>query len=481
MTAMALSKRAVFAGEAILLAWLLGTEDLRVFGLAALGMLAVVVMAAITSISWPLGALLVLTAASAMPRLAATVIGLHLRPEHVAIGFVALALAGQALKHRKFPTLHLRNFDYFLLAFVGMNFFTSAVTSPQPHLTLRWAAMNAIAIGPYFLVGWMVTDESKLHRAFHFLLWVGAVESAFGVLCFLSNRLFQTTVGVEAAQYGAISGIYGTQYEANLFGSYSACCAIMFLTCFMLGEKSRRAGYGLGFAITICGAFISLARSVLLALPVAALFVIWAALRRRQFQMRRLLPLAVGFAVVLLAISPLVLGLVRERFSTIDVAELGSDPTSLVRIVQMAVAAEDVQAHPILGTGTASFQLFFDWDDYMPGMQDESDVAGWVGNTPLRILHDTGIVGLGIFLVFLGVLARAVRKAVRKADYHTRTVLIALSAGLLLYAITFQATEATILAFTWVHLGMLAAAVRLVSLPYSATEAIPSVSGPVAT
>ena len=41
---------------------------------------------------------------------------------------------------------------------------------------------------------------------------------------------------------------------------------------------------------------------------------------------------------------------------------------------------------------------------------------------------------------------------------------MALSAGLLLYAITFQATEATILAFTWVHLGLLAAAVALFNL-----------------
>jgi O-antigen ligase len=470
----ALSKRAVIAGEALLLGWLLATEDLSVFALLALGMLGALVIAAITSISWPLGALLVLTVASAMPRLAATVIGLHLRPEEVAIGFVALALCWQALKKRRLPSLHLRTFDCFLIAYVGINFFTSAVTSPQPHLTMRWAVLNAIVVSPYFLVHLMTTDESRLRRAFHLLLWVGAAESAFGILCFLSNRLFQTSLGVEAAQYGAIPGTYGTQYEANLFGSYTACCAIMFLSCFIFGARSRRAGYGLGLAITMLGALISLARSVLLALPVAALFVIWVAIRRGQFRLRRLVPLTLVFALVLLAIGPFVLGFVRERFSSLDPTELGSDATTLTRIVQMAVAAEDVQTHPVLGTGTASFQLFFDWDDYIPGMQGDSDAGGWVGNTPLRILHDTGLVGLVIFLMFLWSLARAVRKAVRKAEHQTRTVLVALSAGLLLYAITFQATEATILAFTWVHLGLLAAAVKVVQLPHSLSEATPS-------
>src|SRR5579862_4117995 len=335
MTVMALSKRAVFAGEAVLFAWLLATEDLGLLGLAALGLVAAVAMAVVTSISWPFGALFVLTASSAMPRLAASVAGLHLRPEHIAIGFVVLALIIQSLKKRALPGLDLRTFDYCLIAYIGINFFTSAVTSPQPLMTLRWAALNAIAICPYFLVSWMVTDENKLRRAFNFIMWVGALESMFGVLCFLSNRLFQTSIGVETAQYVAIPGTYGTQYEANLFGSYTACCAIMFLACFLLGTKSRRAVYGLGFAVTLLGALISLARSVLLALPVAALFVIWVALKRRELKLRRLVPIAIGFGLVLLAVSPIVLGLVRERFSTIDISELGSDSTSLVRIVQM--------------------------------------------------------------------------------------------------------------------------------------------------
>lgn len=469
-----LAKRAVIAGEALLLVWLLATEDLSAIAWLALGIFGVVVMAAITSISWPFGALVVLTVASAMPRLAATVGGLHLRPEHVAIGLVVLALSWQALKLGGFPRLSLRAFDYFLLAYIGLNFFTSAVTSPQPHLTLRWAALNALVVSPYFLISWMVTDDSKLRRAFHVLLWVGAAESAFGILCFLSNRLFQTSVGVEAAQYGTMPGTFGTQYEANLFGSYTACCAIMFLAAFMFGERSRRAGYTFGLVITMLATLISLARSVLLAFPVAALFVIVVALRQRQLHLRRLVPLAIGFAVVVLTISPFVLGFVRERFSTIDPSELGSDATTLTRIVQMAVAAEDVQAHPILGTGTASFQLFFDWDDYIPAMKGDSEAGGWVGNTPLRILHDTGVVGLAIFLLFLGFLARAVQKAARSASSQTRTVLIALAAGLLLYAITFQATEATILAFTWVHLGLIAAAVRLVKPPHSMSEASPT-------
>jgi oligosaccharide repeat unit polymerase len=467
-------KYVTLAGEALVLVWLAATESLAPVGFLALGVLGAGTLTALALISWPFGALLLMTASSAMPRVAMVVMGLHLRPEHLSIAIVSLVVAGQALKERRAPRFDLRTFDFFLLAYVGMNFLTSALTSPEPQLTLRWATLNAIVISPYFLLRLLVTDERKLKRAFDILLWIGAVESAYGILCFLSSHFLQTSFGVEADQYGAFPGIYGTQYEANLFGSYSACCAIMFLACFMLsGIKSRRALYGFGFAVTMLGTIISLARSVFLAFPVAALFVVWIALRKGQLQLRKLLPMAVGIVLILLIASPFILGFVRERFSTVGPAELASDSTTVTRIVQIVAAVQDVQTHPILGTGTASFQLFFDWNDYIPGMRAENDdPGGWVSNTPVRILHDTGFVGLIIFIGFLGSLAAAVYKAGHVARSQTKVVLIALSAGLLLYAITFQATEATILAFTWVHLGLLAAAVALVQSSRPMPEAI---------
>jgi O-antigen ligase len=446
-------------GEAVLLGWLLATEDLRTLGFIILGLLGALIVGGLASISWPIGSVLLLTACSAMPRLATTLFGLHLRPEHIAIGFVGLVVCFHALKERERPILHLRTFDYFLIAYVGLNFFTSAVTSPQPQLTLRWAVLNAIVVSPYFLVRLLIKNEKSLHRAFHVLLLVGAMESAYGILCFLSNYLFQTSAGVQIEQYGAIPGTYGTQFEANLFGSYTACCAIMFLAYFLLSQESRRLWYGWGFALTAIGACISLARSVLLALPLAAAVVLWVAFRKGQFRIRRIVPLMLGVGVLLLAFSPILLNLVRERFSTIDLSEISSDNTTVSRMLQVAVAIEDVQTRPMLGTGTASFHLFYDPNDYPTGFAGDEEEPGWISNTPLRILHDTGIVGLIVFLLFAGSLAVAVRKAARNATSSNAAILTALFAGGLLYAITFQATEATMLAFTWVHLGLLATVV----------------------
>ena len=449
------AKYLIILGEIAALGYLVATEDLAPSVFLLLGSVACAVIFLLTLSSWPLGAVGVLMVSSAMPKYKGTLLGLHVRPEHVSVAFVMAVIAWQVYRGRVKARFALRSFDYFLIAYILLNFLTSAVTSPEPSMTIRWAAMNAIVIVPYFLLRFLVKTENVFARAFDVLLWVGAAESAYGILCFLSNHLFATEFGTEIGQYGAIPGTYGTQYEPNLFGSYSACCAIMFLAMFLIGERSP--WHGLGCLVSVLGAAVSLARSAILAFPLVAIVVIWIAFRRGNFQLRKFLPLAAAAALLLLVISPFLLGLLRERFSTLDLTELTQDETTAGRFIQMAFAVQNVQAHPMLGTGTASFQLLFNWEGYLG-----EDAAGWVSNTPLRILNDTGFVGLTAFLLFVGYLAFAARKAIRIANARTRTILISLMAGLLLYAITFQSSEASLLAFTWVHLGLLAAGVMIV-------------------
>jgi O-antigen ligase len=457
---MRLLAKILTAATLVILARLLITEDLKAVAMLVGILGGTLVVSVSVATRWPLGAILVLIVGSATPRFAVTVFSLHIRPEHLAIAVVTLALCVQFLKSNICSALNLQTYDYFLLAYIVMNFCTSALASPEPHKTLRWALLNAVVISPYFLLRLLIRNARQLYKSAQMLLWVGAAEAAYGVICFLSNRAFKTSFGVSAEQYGFMPGTHGSQYEANLFGSYTACCAIMFLACFLLSHESRKK-FGIGFLVALVGALISLARSVLLALPVAILFVVWVALKRGQLQIRKLFPLAAGAGLLLLAISPLVMNFASERVSTIDISQPSTDDTTMTRLIQTAAALEDVRTHPIMGTGTASFQLLFNWDDYLPGMGADTDQGGWIGNSPLRILHDTGIVGLAVFVMFLATLASATRKAIRIAPRDTRTVLAALAAGLLLYAITFQATEATILAFTWVHVGLLGAAAQI--------------------
>jgi O-antigen ligase len=464
---------ALLAGEISVLAWLLATEDL-----SQLGFLIVVVgvtlgIVAIVFRDWPIGCVVVLAVGAAMSRFNASLFGLHVRPEYLATSVAMLAIVVQLFRGKIELNLRLRNFDYWLVAYVGINFFSSIVTSPEPRMTLRWATLNALVITPYFLFRVLLRNDRQVWRALKVLLGVGLGEAIYGVLASVANHVWGTTWGVELGQYGAIPGTFGTLYEANLFGSYAACTAVMFLALFLLSKEPRRFWYGLGLTMGLVAAFFSLARSVLLGLPFPILALFWISAKKGQFQLRRLLPVAIVVGLVLLMLSPFVLEYVSTRFSTIGNDNLSADSSTYGRLVQMGAAVEDVKVHPVFGTGTSSFQLLFKMSDVMLVNYEDDDI-GWISNSPLRILHDTGVVGLAVFLVFLATLARTTYQSLGVATRSTKASIVALSAGLLLYAITFQATEATLLTFTWIHLGLLAAAVAVTSERGRLVESAPA-------
>jgi O-antigen ligase len=456
------AKTTLLAGEALVLAWLLATEDLSQLGFLIIAIAVTLGTVAIVFTDWPIGCVVMLAIGAAMPTFNFTLFSLHVRPEHIATSVAIIAIVAQLLRGQLAINLRLRNFDYWLLAYVGLNFFSSLVTSPQPSKTLRWATLNALVVTPYFLVRVLVRNDRHIWLALKTLLGVGAAEAIYGILASVSNHIWGTAWGVEVGQYGSIPGTYGTQYEANLFGSYTACTAIMFLALFLLSKETKRLWYGWGLTVGLVAAFFSLARSVLIGLPIVIFVLLLISARKGQFQLRRLLPVAIGVVVVLAMLSPFVLEYVSKRFSTIETGEVAADSSTFGRLIQMSAAVDDVKAHPIFGTGTSSFQLLFKMSDVMP-MNYEDDDIGWISNSPLRVLHDTGVVGLIAFLVFLGTLVRAAYKVLGVASRSTKLSIAALSAGLMLYAISFQATEATLLTFTWIHLGLLATAVTVAS------------------
>ena len=451
------ARTALLVGEILVFGWLFATESLTALGWLTLIMGVSLGTVLLVFTDWPIGCVVMLTIAATMPQFKLTVFDLHLRPEHVATAVAILAilvqaLGGQSLKPR------LRSFDYWVAAYVAANFFSSAMTSPQPAMTLRWATLNALVVTPYFLARVLVRNDRHVWLALRALLCVGAGEAVYGTLASVSNHILGTTWGVELGQYGAIPGTYGTQFEANLFGSYTGCAAVMFLAFFLLSKEPRRFWYGLGLTVCLVAVFFSLARAALLGLPIPVLALLWISFKKRQFQLRRLLPVAIGIGLVLLLLSPLLIEYVTARFSTIDISSASTDVTVAGRMIQMAAAVDDVKVHPIFGTGTSSFQLLFKLADLGIYVNYEDNDIGWISNSPLRIVHDTGIVGLAFFLAFLGTLARTTYRALRTATFSTKLSIVALLAGLLLYAITFQVTEATLLSFTWWHLGLLAAA-----------------------
>jgi O-antigen ligase len=423
-------------------------ENLAWIGWVLVG--AFVVLLTVTR--WPYGALLVLVGMSAMPRFFVEVFGWKARPEHFAVVILSLAVCVWLLgSNRK---IRLETPDYWLLAYVTMNYVSSAFGSSSPSETLRWALLNNLAVLPYFLIRVLVRDAETLRKAFGIFLAAGIAESAYGILCYVSHHAFGTTAGMEIGQYLTdVAAPFGSLVEANLFGAYTGCVAVLALAIYLIAE--HRLGYLICFFVGALATVLSFSRGAMVALVVAGAWVFWQARHAREEGHRsRAATLVLAVGLILLIVVPAVGGVVQERFADLLSDGRLGEQTTIGRLIEAQEALQEFSEHRLIGTGTASLQLSFDWSKYVPNW---SDHFGWVGNISVRILHDTGLLGMAAFLGFLGSLGWKIRLGLRGRNSQV-PMLVALSAGALLYAISFQATDATLSAFPWVHLGFLASA-----------------------
>jgi O-antigen ligase len=405
---------------------------------------------------WPYGALLVLIGMSAIPVFFVEVFGWKARPEHFAAGIVSLAVGVWLLFQKR--GVRLEQLDYCILAYLAINYASSAFTSPAPSDTLRWALLHNLAVLPYFVIRILVRDSETLRKAFRILLGVGIVESAYGILCYASNHALGTTTGMSVGQYlDEVAAPYGSLYEPNLFGAYTACCAVVFLALYLAQKQSRLSNL-ICFLIASLATVLSFSRAALLALVVVIVWVLWKAGHPVKGGRNKLAVFTLGFGLILLIAATAVRGVLQERFTNLFQQGLGEE-TTITRLIVAEEALKDIPNHPLLGSGTASFNLTFDWAKYVP---EWGGSKTWIGNAPLRILHDAGLFGLTAMLGFFILVWRKIRRGLHGGNSQF-AMLLGLFAGTLVYCISFQSSDGSNLAFFWVQLGFLASAAILMN------------------
>jgi O-antigen ligase len=438
---------------AAILIWYQWGEGAGPISAMAAGLVLAIVAAGIVYVlsRRPLLAVIALVASGAMARLYVQIFGMKARPEHFAVALFCLALPFWPRREWSRPRWMLP--DRLLLLYLASNLLSSLVMSIAPAKTLRWAMQQGLVILPYFLLRIFCVNRERFRKAFMILLFVGAAQAAVGVFCFFSNMIFGSEFGMEIGQYGDIPGTYGLDYEANILGALSAAGFVMMLTMYL---KERRPILLWGTAITYAAMLIALARAAMIAALVAIAVLVVVCIKLELGNRAGFKRMAATLLVASLIVLPVVVPLYLERFSTLDVTDISADYDTAGRVVAMVSAADGIIAHPILGNGTSSFQLLVSGQDL--GFGESDDRGTWIGNTELRVLHDTGIVGLALLLGFLLTLAWRARKILKQG---LQPELLALLMACVVYAVTFQATEGTLLEFFWVHMGLLGCAVAL--------------------
>ncbi len=439
--------------------------------LAAVGLVGLAGLAALLR-WWPFSAIAVLLGAAALNRFVVPGGGANIKPEHVAaLGLAVVLVLRLALSPPRPGGPRLQVGSGLALAglglYLGANLLASLLNAPQTQDSLRQVGLITLVAVPYGLALNVITDRVGLRQALLFWLALGLLEAVSGLGIMLLWRTLGLDLGVQQV-LGAPPVPVGTMREGNIFGSYTGAVAVGLLA--LLLTTRRRAHLLIGGAvllILLAGLAISLSRGAWVGFAAGAALVV---LVRAGVALRRGLPVLVLLAMTLPLVGLLALAGGRapvgsdllSRLASLDFGTLGQQQTVLERIDTYEKAWEGIVAQPLLGNGTGSFGQRY--------VYRSVDEPGWVGNLELHLLYDSGLLGFAGFWLLVGVIAvRAARAYRRNCDPLLRGTILALGGGLLSLLVAYQATEATWLAFTWVHLGLLAAATAVADRTFRRT------------
>ena len=224
-----------------------------------------------------------------------------------------------------------------------------------------------------------------------------------------------------------------------------------------LGARGRRRPYAVGFWLCSVGVLITFSRAAWGGLLVGLLALL--AMSRALGVSRRVAWSMLGTLVLLAALVAAV-AMTNEQVATMLDASFtfdeGSNAISLTntRVLHMLYSLELFVKEPILGHGPGNFAIqgypvaipYLEYGEYDKIPFDPSIVTTILGNT--------GLVGLGSFLLCVAAYVGLQRRALAVADPANRRTVAALLVGIVGLFFSYVITTGFWMGFTWVFLGL---------------------------
>lgn len=387
------------------------------------------------------------------------VLGMTFRPEMLLASI--LALRAFTMRRRR----DLGSSEWFLLAFLALMVVSSLLQAADLGASLRGAAMMSFGALAYLAVVVAFSTPERLFVGVRiFLVSLGA-GAAVGIAALASHYAFGTQFGITLLDtLDLFPSVKGVAYEHDLYGSTCAVGVVVFFVLWR--ERSRILTDGwllVGGWLCAAGCALALARGAWVALAIAGIVALWTSRPRRSIA-----PLVAG-GLAAVVVGALLLGL----FTSFDVGEKAGttagalhvqssralsfgSTTGAQRVAEWKLAYADISASPLLGSGAISYG-----QHHLIKTQYGSKPA-FLGNWLVRIVYDTGLVGLGLFLAFALPIVWP-SDSVVGASGESAVVARALVCGCIVIAVAYLATDALLLVWPWILLGLTRSARLLVS------------------
>ena len=358
-----------------------------------------------------------------------------------------------------------------LLAYLFVNVLATVASGGNLARGIDLDLITLVLIVLYVAMVVYASTPQRLSRLVYWWLAVAGAEAVIGIAAFALYGLSHgATPGVQLSPGTSAPMVYGTMYEANIFGSYMSAAFLIALALATEETIRRKAPLYLLCVLTAVGLLLSATRSAWGSTTVCVVLLL-ALLRlgrgRRAGGALRVVGATIGAVVVvgvgLLAAPASVSGPFVSRFLGLLNFATGS---GYGRLQLYDEALSEWRAHPLLGLGPGSFTY------RLPG--DMSTGPAWLPNLTLQVLHDTGIIGLAVLVwLFVAFYAHALGALRRAAPGLQRTMLAGLITAVTALLIAFQLTPGFTLGYSWAILALAAASAGMVGAGERASVAVP--------
>jgi O-antigen ligase len=324
--------------------------------------------------------------------------GLNIRMDQLIIVFLMIILFLSNILGK--IKLYLDKTGRLLLLFFIWSFAISFLLSPNHKYSLVETINLLSSASVYFVLTNLLRSKKNINKYFKSFLWAGILSTSYGIIIFVLSIIGLKIYGVNLNENGSMAyGVFATMREPNIFGSFSLIYFILSLVIILSLPKEKRKYNKLVVYLIFSsglGLFLSFTRGVWLAAIVGVIITLGTNKEISNYIRKK------GTSIFLLAIFVffiLIIGniLISNSIIRYKISHLFdySGGTGAGRIDIWENAFKSFLESPWFGRGTYSYAAIYSPE--LVGSGGQESVA-WIGNLFLTLLHDTGIIGMVIFL-----------------------------------------------------------------------------------
>lgn len=379
--------------------------------------------------------------------------GRHIRPDQMIvivmmIGWVSSFATGK-VKLQKLPLF----LPIFL--FLADNFL-STLFAPGHKGSYQDSLLLGLYITMYFLtVNALQNHPDKLKASVKAFLVIGTVQAIYALAAFVGDRAGLNLGGVSHSQFYGAASLRGGFQEPNFLGAFEAVVGLMFLSFLTAKVKVKKGTFVFGLILVLMALILSFTRAAWLAFAVGLFMLLFIQKPVRNFfNPRAAFVVVVLAAGVLFAVIPFANNLTSGNISKrIEEGLTYSNGSGATRAKVQDLAVQDWRGSELFGNGTMSL----DTTSFYNGasLELKETAKGWVYSSLLQALHDTGIIGLFLYLwIEVGILAVVVRGYRKARDSFYRAALAGFTISSIAIFIASQASSFMWLGFFWIFSGL---------------------------